>query len=61
MANPGSPEQMREVQNQNMQPMPMSTMFGMFAVLIIMMVVMMFRDAIGGALNVVFQVVDFGG
>ena len=39
----------------------MSTMFGMFAVLIIMMVVMMFRDAIGGALNVVFQVVDFGG
>ena len=61
MANPGSPEQMREVQNQNMQPMPMSTMFGMFAVLIIMMVVMMFRDVIGGALNVVFQVVDFGG
>ncbi len=52
---------MREVQSQNMQPMPMSTMFGMFAVLIIMMVVMMFRDAIGSALNVVFQVVDFGG
>ncbi len=52
---------MRDMQNQNMQPMPMSTMLGMFGVLIIMMVVMMFRDAIGGALNTVFFVVDFGG
>lgn len=41
--------------------MPTNTMFGMFAVLIIMMVVMMARDQIGGALNVVFKYIDFGG
>jgi uncharacterized membrane protein (DUF106 family) len=52
---------MREMQQQNMQPMPMSTMFGMLGVLVIMMVVMMFREPIGGTLNYVFQVVDFGG
>lgn len=60
MANPGSPEQMRQAQ-QSVQPMPTNTMFGMFAVLIIMMVVMMARDQIGGALNVVFKYIDFGG
>ena len=52
---------MREMQQQNMQPMPMSTMFGMLGVLVIMMVVMMFREPIGGTLNYVFQVVDFSG
>ncbi|MCQ2084756.1 MAG: EMC3/TMCO1 family protein [archaeon] len=61
MANPGSPEQMRESQQQNMQPMPTSTLVGMMATLLIMMVVVSFRSEIGGALNVVFQYVDFNG
>lgn len=52
---------MREMQQQNVQPMPKGTMFGMFAVLIIMMVVMMARDQIGEALNYVFKYIDFGG
>lgn len=60
MANPGSPEQMREMQ-QNVQPMPKGTMIGMFAVLIIMMVVMTWREQIGLALNYVFHVIDFNG
>ena len=52
---------MREMQQQNMQPMPMSTMFGMLGVLVIMMVVMMWRVQIGEALNYVFKCIDFGG
>lgn len=60
MANPGSPEQMREMQ-QNVQPMPKGTMIGMFVVLIILMVVMQWRSEIGQALNVVFGAIDFGG
>lgn len=60
MVNPGSPQQMQSMQ-QNMPAMPKGTMVGMFAVLIIMFVVMSFRSQIGGALNVVFQVINFGG
>ncbi len=60
MANPGSPEQMQQMQ-QNMPAMPKGTMMGMMFVLVIMMVVMTFREAIGQALNVVFQFIDFGG
>lgn len=60
MANPGSPEQMRESQQQ-MQPMPTSTLVGMMATLLIMMVVVSFRSEIGGALDVVFHYIDFDG
>ena len=41
--------------------MPKGTMVGMLFTMVIMMVVMMFRDQIGSALNVVFQVIDFNG
>lgn len=46
---------------QAMPAMPKGTMIGMFATLIIMMVVMMFRSQIGEGLNYVFQVIDFNG
>lgn len=60
MPNPGSPQSMSQMQQQ-MPGMPKGTMMGMMFVLVIMMVVMMFRSQIGGALNVVFQVIDFNG
>ncbi|UAL08499.1 MAG: EMC3/TMCO1 family protein [Candidatus Methanogranum gryphiswaldense] len=41
--------------------MPKGTLIGMMIALVVMMVVMMFRDPIGKALNVVFQYIDFGG
>jgi uncharacterized membrane protein (DUF106 family) len=60
MPNPGSPQAMQT--RQNMPAMPKGTMIGMFMVLIIMMVVMMFRKEIGGALNVIFEpLIGFGG
>lgn len=52
---------MSQAQQNNPMPMPKGTMIGMFAVLAIMMVVMSFRMEIGGALNVVFKGIDFGG
>ncbi|MDR3206613.1 MAG: EMC3/TMCO1 family protein [Candidatus Methanoplasma sp.] len=61
MPNPGSPQSMSQAQQNNPMPMPKGTMLGMLAVLAIMMVVMQFRMQIGGALNAVFQVIDFGG
>ena len=51
---------MQQVQNQA-PPMSSKTMIGMFAVLIIMMVVMQFRSQIGGALDYVFQYIAFDG
>lgn len=60
MSNPGSPEQMQRSQ-QAMPAMPKGTLIGMMIALVVMMVVMMFRDPIGKALNVVFQYIDFGG
>ena len=51
---------MRQMQ-QDMPQMPKGTMMGMLVVLLIMMIVMQFREAIGKALNVVFQYIDFGG
>lgn len=60
MANPGSPQQMQSAQ-QNMPGMPKGTMIGMLAVLVITFVVMAFRKEIGGALNVVLQVINFDG
>jgi len=60
MANPGSPEQMRATQ-ENMPAMPKGTLVSMMVVLVVMMVVMTFREQIGGALNIVFQFIDFGG
>ena len=60
MPNPGSPQAMQQAQ-QAMPAMPKGTMIGMFITLIIMMVVMMFREPIGKALNYVFQVIDFNG
>jgi uncharacterized membrane protein (DUF106 family) len=60
MANPGSAEQMREMQ-QDMPQMPKGTMLAMLITLLIMMIVVQFREAIGGALDVVFCVFDFNG
>lgn len=60
MPNPGSPESMQQVQQQA-PPMNSKTMIGMFAVLIVMMVVMQFRSQIGGALDVVFKYIAFDG
>jgi len=60
--NPGSPQAMQ--QNRAAMPMPMQkgTMIGMFGMLIIMVVVMMFRAEIGGAMNIVLEpVLGFGG
>ncbi|MCL2032987.1 MAG: EMC3/TMCO1 family protein [Methanomassiliicoccaceae archaeon] len=61
MPNPGSPQAMQQSRQNMPMPMQKGTMIGMFAVLIIMLVVMSFRDAIGGGLNYVFHVIDFGG
>jgi len=60
MANPGSPQKMSEM-NQAMPPMPPKTMYMMLIMLVVMLAVMQFRNQIGGALNVVFQVIDFNG
>ena len=51
---------MQQVQQQA-PPMNTKTMIGMFAVLIVMMVVMQFRSQIGGALDVVFKYIAFDG
>lgn len=61
MANPGSPEQMRSMQNSMGSMMPKGTMTGMLLTLLIMMLTITFRDPIGKALNYVFQFIDFGG
>ncbi|MCL1810662.1 MAG: EMC3/TMCO1 family protein [Methanomassiliicoccaceae archaeon] len=60
MANPGSPQARQQMQ-QNMPAMPKGTMIGMFLTLIIMMVVMTFREQIGQALDVGLHVIDFSG
>ena len=44
-----------------MPPMSKNTMIGMFATMIIMIVVMMYREPIGKGLNYGFHVIDFGG
>jgi uncharacterized membrane protein (DUF106 family) len=60
MPNPGSPEAMRR--NPSAMPaMPKGTMFGMLAVMAIMMVVMFWRMEIGHALNYGLHVIDFNG
>ena len=60
MPNPGSPQSMQEVQQQA-PPMSNKTMIGMMFTLLIMMVVMMFRDAIGEGLDFVFRYIAFDG
>lgn len=60
MPNPGSPESMQQVQQQA-PPMSSKTMIGMMLVLVIMMVVMSFRDQIGYALDFVFTYISFDG
>ncbi|MFT0899167.1 DUF106 domain-containing protein [Candidatus Methanoprimaticola sp. MG2] len=60
MPNPGSPQSMQQVQSQA-PPMSSKTMFGMMAVLVVMMVVMMFRAQIGSALDIVFKYIAFDG
>jgi Predicted membrane protein len=60
MPNPGSPQSQAKTQ-QAMPTMPKGTMIGMVMVMIITVIVMMFNEPIGSALNVVFQVIDFGG
>lgn len=52
---------MRAQQQQTMQPMPRGTMVGMLGVLVIMMIVMIWREQIGHALNYVFKYIDFDG
>ena len=63
MANPGSPQAMQQSRSANPMPtMQKGTMIGMFAVLIIMMVVMMYRAQIGHALNYgLYPLLGFGG
>ena len=60
MPNPGSPQSMQQAQ-QNTPPMPKGTMIGMLLSLVIMLVVYSFYEPVGKALNVVFQVIAFGG
>ena len=60
MPNPGSADSMRKAQ-QGMPPMPKGTMIGMFLMLIIMMVVMNWRNEIGLGLNYGLHIIDFGG
>ncbi|MDR2698750.1 MAG: EMC3/TMCO1 family protein [Candidatus Methanoplasma sp.] len=59
MPNPGSPGAMKA--QSSMPAMPKGTMIGMFGMLIIMMVVMSFRDQIGEGLNYGLHVIDFSG
>lgn len=60
MPNPGSPESMQQVQQQA-PPMSSKTMIGMMMTLVIMMIVMSFREQIGSALDVVFRYIAFDG
>ena len=63
MANPGSPQAMQQSRGANPMPtMQKGTMIGMFAVLIIMLVVMMYRAQIGQILNYGLEpLLGFGG
>ena len=58
MPNPGSPESMQQVQQQA-PPMSSKTMIGMMATLLIMMLVMSFREPIGRALDFIFRYIAF--
>ena len=58
MPNPGSPQSMQQAQQQA-PPMSNKTMIGMMATLIIMMLVMSFREPIGQALDFVFRYIAF--
>ncbi len=58
MPNPGSPESMQNTRQQ-MPGMSSKTMIGMMLTMVIMLVVMQFRDAIGEALDVVFKYIAF--
>ncbi|MDD2626533.1 MAG: EMC3/TMCO1 family protein [Candidatus Methanomethylophilus sp.] len=61
MANPGSPEQMRAVQNSMGNMMPKGTMTGMLLTMLIMMATIALREPIGKYLNYVFKYIDFQG
>ncbi len=58
MANPGSPENMQQMQQPAMSN---KTMIGMLLVFVIMFAVAQFRKQIGGALDFIFQYIAFDG
>lgn len=60
MANPGSPESMKNSM-EGMPPMSKTTLLGMLFTLGLMFVLLRFRAEVGKYLNYVFQYVDFGG
>lgn len=60
MPNPGSPQAM-QAQQAATPGMSNKSMIGMLVSLMIMMVVMSFRDQIGSALDVVFKYISFDG
>ena len=60
MPNPGSPQSQAKMQ-QAMPTMPKGTMYGMLIAMAVMLICVMFNEPIGSALNVVFQVIGFGG
>ena len=60
MPHPGSPQAAQQIQ-QSAPAMPKGTMIGMLLTLMIMMVVMMFREPIGRGLNYGLHVIDFSG
>ena len=62
MANPGSPQNMAAISQQQQNPgMSSKTMLGMLFVMVIMFAVASFRQQIGGALDFIFQYIAFGG
>ncbi|HKM09791.1 MAG TPA: EMC3/TMCO1 family protein [Candidatus Methanomethylophilaceae archaeon] len=61
MANPGSPDAMRQRMNsaENMPQMPKSTMIGMLLTLGIMFIILMYREQVGGYMDYVFRYISF--
>lgn len=60
MANPGSPEAMRNSM-EGMPTMSKTTMLGMLFSLGLMFVLLTYRAQVGKYLNYVFKIIDFGG
>ena len=61
MPNPGSPENMQAISQQQAPMMSNKTMIGMLFAFVIMFAVASFRKEIGGALDFVFQFIAFDG
>ena len=61
MPNPGSPESMQAINQQQAPMMSNKTMIGMLFAFVIMFAVASFRKEIGGALDFIFQFIAFDG